>query len=223
MTYLHLNLYIIIIPLLLSFESRIRYFRFWPAVVISIISIGTLYVMWDAYVTKRGDWSFNQAHLSGRLIFGLPLEEILFFLTVPFSCIFIYEAYRYLVPAFGVPYSRLAYVLIAISIVTAAYLFRYQNYTRTVMSVTGGTVLLLAFLGESMLRSGHFWLAMATSFVPFIIFNGYLTAIPIVRYNPEAIVGIRIRTIPVEDFFYNYAMLASYYWMYIFAKSILSL
>ncbi len=35
-----------------------------------------------------------------------------------------------------------------------------------------------------------------------LIFNTYLTALPIVRYNSERILGLRLGTIPVEDFAY---------------------
>jgi lycopene cyclase domain-containing protein len=223
LSYLRLNLSIIIIPLLLSFETRVRYVRYWPAVLFSILIVGTLYVIWDAFVTRRGDWSFNPDYLSGKIILGLPLEEVLFFGTAPFSCIFIYEVYRYMIPAFNVPYSRFLLSALGLTILALAYLFRYQNYTRTVLTVTGGTVLLLVIAAAPMISSGIFWLALFTSFIPFVIFNGYLTAIPIVRYNPAAIIGIRIGTIPIEDFFYNYAMLSSYFWVYFLAKEFLSL
>ena len=223
MSYLRLNFYIIIIPLLLSFESRIRYVRLWPAVLVSILTVGTAYVIWDAYVTRRGDWSFAPEYLSGRTLFGLPLEEVMFFGTAPFSCIFIYEALQYIFPTFPVPFSRILYLVAGMIVILLAYLFRYQNYTRTVLTVTGGTIIFLAIVAAPMLSSGHYWLALLTSFVPFLIFNGYLTAIPIVRYHPDAVTGIRITTIPLEDFFYNFAMLSSYFWVYILAKSLLSL
>lgn len=35
-----------------------------------------------------------------------------------------------------------------------------------------------------------------------LLFNTYLTALPIVRYNTSYTLGIRIGTIPLEDFSY---------------------
>ena len=35
-----------------------------------------------------------------------------------------------------------------------------------------------------------------------LVFNTYLTALPIVRYNSERILGLRLGTIPLEDFAY---------------------
>jgi lycopene cyclase domain-containing protein len=38
--------------------------------------------------------------------------------------------------------------------------------------------------------------------------NGYLTWRPIVLYNPDYFLGVRIGTIPIEDFFYGFALLS---------------
>ena len=43
---------------------------------------------------------------------------------------------------------------------------------------------------------------LAILFVCMLVFNTYLTALPIVSYNSERILGFRIGTIPVEDFCY---------------------
>ncbi len=40
------------------------------------------------------------------------------------------------------------------------------------------------------------------TFVSMVIFNTYLTALPIVVYNMNSIIGVKIITFPVEDFGY---------------------
>ena len=51
--------------------------------------------------------------------------------------------------------------------------------------------------------------------VPFVVFNYLLTSTVIVHYSPEAIWGVRVTTIPLEDFFYNFSMLSFYLAAYI--------
>ncbi len=223
LSYLLLNGLIICIPLLLSFEHRVYYVGLWPAVFLSILVVGGLYVLWDAYVTKRGDWRFNKKYLTGYRLFGLPIEEILFFVTAPFSCIFIYEAIQYLVPLSLLPFHSFFYILVGMACLFFAWRYKRKDYTRTVMTVTGISIIVFSFLGEFMLATNHFWITMGLSFIAFYIFNGYLTGIPIVIYNPEAITGRRIKTIPIEDFFYNFAMLGSYFLVYFYAKDFLGL
>ena len=89
--YLLINLLIILFPLFLSFEKKIRYYKKLPAVFASIFVVGVVYVLWDATATYRGDWSFNPQFINGIKILFLPFEEILFFITVPYSAIFLYE------------------------------------------------------------------------------------------------------------------------------------
>lgn len=45
-------------------------------------------------------------------------------------------------------------------------------------------------------------LSALTMFVCMVVFNSYLTALPIVRYNTAYILGLHVGTTPVEDFSY---------------------
>jgi lycopene cyclase domain-containing protein len=48
-----------------------------------------------------------------------------------------------------------------------------------------------------------FLISYAICLIPFLIVNGFLTAIPVVIYNDAENLGIRIYTIPFEDSFYG--------------------
>ena len=48
-----------------------------------------------------------------------------------------------------------------------------------------------------------FLVAYAIMLLPFLIVNGFLTAIPVVLYNDAENLGFRIYTIPFEDTFYG--------------------
>ena len=54
---------------------------------------------------------------------------------------------------------------------------------------------------------GRFYLAYLVHLVPFLVVNGVLTALPIVWYNNDHNLGIRLTTIPIEDTMYSMVML----------------
>jgi len=71
---------------------------------------------------------------------------------------------------------------------------------------------LSVYLGYALVRNkyrDHFYWFYATwliSLVPFLIMNGILTSLPVVEYNPQHIMGIKIFTIPIEDFGYLFLL-----------------
>lgn len=60
------------------------------AILFSVIFLILGYV-WDAYCVSHGDWTFSNSHILGIWIGGLPLEEYLFFVIVPYGCISVYK------------------------------------------------------------------------------------------------------------------------------------
>jgi len=54
---------------------------------------------------------------------------------------------------------------------------------------------------------GRFFLTYLISLIPFAVVNGLLTSMPVLIYNDLENSGIRIGTIPFEDFFYSMLML----------------
>jgi len=101
MNYLLIDILILLFPLIFSFKWKFKYYKFFKPLAASILIVGTAYIIWDIIVTYRRDWSFNEKFLSGLYFptkeMGLPIEEILFFILVPFACIFIYENLVYFV------------------------------------------------------------------------------------------------------------------------------
>ena len=205
-------------PFLLSFDSRVRYFRKWRPLAASILVIAPVYIVWDAVATDRGDWWFSGEHTSGVSILGLPLAEVLFFLVVPYSCIFIYEVLlRYLGDS-RVPFHRWAYVLSALALLVLAAAFIDQYYTATVLVFTSAFLLAASLMYPAILQARAYWQYIIVSLVPFFAVNYLLTSTPIVMYSDEAIWGVRISTIPLEDLVYNFSMLSFYLLAYLYFR-----
>jgi lycopene cyclase domain-containing protein len=220
--YLAINLAILSIPFLFSFWKPVSYYRRWPALLFAFLTAGTAYIVWDGLVSagavsaawdgwaKSQHWGFNPEYLLGIKILSLPLEEILFFVAAPYSSIFIYESLRAFSREKRVPFPMALHVVLAAGFFAAAAVFNGQGYTQLAMISCGLFFAASAFLNRDMVQSRHYWLFILIAYLPFLIFNHLLTAPPVVVYNPEAIWGIRILSIPLEDFFYNYSMLSFY-------------
>ena len=59
-----------------------------------------------------------------------------------------------------------------------------------------------AVTGVRLLRRSRFWLLLILLSVGTLVFDGYLTARPVISYNPRFLLGVRLWHIPVEDFGY---------------------
>lgn len=201
-TYLIINLLSVLFPIALSFDKRVQFYRswrnLWPALLIS----GVVFVGWDMLFTEDAVWEFNPRYILGPSIGGLPLEEIMFFFTVPFACVFVYACLNYYIKW---NISQLAARLISGTLLLlAVYLLAiYHSFLYTAVTFTLLLVLLLVLQYISPARwMPQFYRAYLISLVPFFLVNGQLTSIPVVLYNEHQNMGIRLGTIPFEDLFY---------------------
>lgn len=206
-TYLLINLLTIAIPLLLTFERRVAFYKKLMWLIPSIALAGGIFIVWDHFFTVHGVWSFNPSHLSGIYIFSLPIEEWLFFITVPYACVFIYESLNHYWPkdVFR-PYAGLLFWLLICGFAALALLHPDKAYTSVNAWFAIG-VSLLHFLWFGYSRFGLFVRAYLISLLPFFLVNGALTFLPVVIYNNAENLGSRIVSIPVEDTIYAYSLL----------------
>lgn len=206
-TYLIINLFTVIFPVALSFDKRVAFAKSWKYLWPGMAITGLVFLFWDVLFTVNGVWSFNDAYITGIKFIGLPLEEILFFLTVPFACVFVYACLNYYVkwqPSFVLT-RLISNLLIGVSVSLLAY-----NYTRLYTAVTFGLLIVLLVALVYFIKVdwlGRFYLAFVVSLIPFYIVNGILTAWPVVIYNNAQNMSLRVGTIPFEDHFYSMALL----------------
>ena len=201
-------------PLLLSFDQKVAFFRQWKFLFPAMIFPALFFIVWDIIKTKSGVWSFSDAHIIGSKIYSLPLEEILFFLIVPYCCVFIYACMRAYFPSIaGKNWGRIVLMLFLPLFAVTAFLSYGKNYTFYTSFFN------LLFIGALFIfkkwfkdfDASSFFVSYAVIVIPFLIVNGFLTAIPVVSYNDTENLGIRIfsflpwpmHNIPVEDIFYG--------------------
>ena len=205
--YLIIDIATIFVPFFFSFHPRIKFHKkckaFFPAMVLS----GCTYLSWDIYFTVQGIWGFNPDYLMALRIWQLPIEEVLFFVCIPFACVF--SHYTLIAISFQGGLSRgmtnLISAFLALILVLMIVLFFDKTYTAFNAFFTL-TILIVTFISKpNLLR--RFYIAWGLLILPFLMVNGVLTGslidAPIVWYNDAENLGIRIFTIPVEDVFYG--------------------
>ena len=209
--YLWLDLLAISIPFLVSFHPRIRLYKSWkflfPALVISLVP----YILWDIYFTKNGFWGFNEVYLTGISLWYLPLEEWLFFICIPYACVFTHISLLEINPKLRLSLSLTKMITLVLSLLfLLVFLLNYDKaYTAVDMSF-GLVILTTVYLtNKELLRS--YYITFLFMLIPFFIVNGILTGTGItdqvVWYNDEQNLGIRMGTIPVEDSVYAFSLI----------------
>ena len=205
--YLWINFFTILIPLIRSFEPRIAFYKSFKAVGLSLFFTASFFIIWDIIFTHLGVWGFNSKYLSGISLFGLPLGEYLFFITVPYACLFIYRTLNYFIQkdVVGGLTKHISNFIIGFSMALAAVYYD-RWYTAVTFILLGLFVAYLQFRLQPQWL-GRFYLAYAVCLIPFFIVNGILTgsgiAEEVVWYNNAENLGVRLGTIPIEDIFYG--------------------
>ncbi|MFC1594151.1 lycopene cyclase domain-containing protein [Candidatus Omnitrophota bacterium] len=83
------------VPFVLSLFPPIRLFRNGKALGMSLGLIVFIFGAWDVFATYRGHWYFNPQSVYAVRIINLPIEEVLFFMVIPFCCIFSWEVIKF--------------------------------------------------------------------------------------------------------------------------------
>ena len=193
-------------PLGLSFDKKVAFYKKWKYLFPAMLLPAVFYILWDIWFTHLGVWSFNPAYITNIKLINLPIEEVLFFFLVPYCCTFIYECLLCYFPNIpnGNTSDRILMGLGLLSFIAGLFLYNkyYSGYTFTLLGLFIGALFLFrSYIGS--FKTGHFLVAYAVILIPFLVVNGFLTAIPVVLYNDAENLGIRIYTIPFEDTFYG--------------------
>ncbi|MEO7426434.1 MAG: lycopene cyclase domain-containing protein [Fibrobacteria bacterium] len=194
-------------PLLFSFSRRFGFGPRWKAAWAAVAMSALPFLAWDVLFTRWGVWGFNPAYILGFSLFGLPLEEVLFFFCIPFANLFIYQALARS-PLLLRPPAAVRWAWgIAAALLLGAGIFQIQHaYTCTVCLLACAASACLCWRNPPW--SALLLAATAMQYFPFLLVNGLLTGLPVVMYRASALNGFRIGTIPAEDFAYSFILLA---------------
>ncbi len=204
--YLLLDLGSLAFPLLASFDRRVAFHTTWKALFQGIAVMVMVFIPWDVVFTAKGVWGFNPRYLIGIDIIGIPLEEWLFFLFIPYSCLFLYEVMRHFVKRDVIaPIAEPLSMVLIVMLLVVGLLNLDRSYTSITFLCTGTFLAYHVFIAKSPWL-GRFYLGYVVSLIPFFLVNGILTGWllpePIVWYNDAENLGIRLNTIPIEDSMY---------------------
>ncbi|GAA0528369.1 lycopene cyclase [Saccharopolyspora subtropica] len=70
----------------------------------AVLPVAAVFLAWDAIAIAARVWTFNPRYVTGlRPVFGVPLEELVFFLVVPACALLVHGCVRALLRRSGQP------------------------------------------------------------------------------------------------------------------------
>ena len=205
--YLLFNLVVIIGPVVSRFSHQIRHVSRWRLKLLVSGIVMIPYIIWDVLVTGS-HWHFNKAYTLDFRLFGLPIGEWLFFITVPFGCLLVWETLPDAKLSTRLRSLRYVRTVLYIALPIGAWTFGVgKQYTGLVLCCIGFVGLTDTLLKTELLMQLKTYIYLGIVAGLILIFNGYLTARPVVLYGEVYQMGYRILTIPIEDFGYGFTLM----------------
>ncbi len=209
--YLIFNIIVLSGPLFFGSLKRFYFLNHIKQAIPSILIAAIPFIIWDISVTNR-HWFFADEYTIGIKIFQLPIEEIMFFITVPYACLFTWQMVKkHSVPLKifekSISQKTINVLIITLVVISLGSFYYGKEYTTLAGLFFVQSVLIDRIWGASILTNKKFlfFFILVSCFT--LMFNGYLTWRPIVTYDEIYQLGFRIFTIPIEDFFFGYALL----------------
>jgi len=173
--YLIFNLIVISGPLSLSFDQKVHFVDKWNNVFKAILISLVVFVAWDAIVTGR-HWWFNERYILGIKFIKLPIEEWLFFITIPYASLFLWEVFAVYFKNRELKRLQAVRLILYFGIPVGLGLFWLgKEYTGLVLIALGLVALLDWKLKTNMFNQLRTVQYLAISALAMLIFNGYLT------------------------------------------------
>lgn len=209
--YLFFNVLVFVPVLVLSFKTDVQPHKQWRALLLAYALVSLPFIGIDIIAAQQSLWYFNELYISAYQYVQLPPEEILFFFTVPFAMLYVWGVIKKHVAAkpMGTVWPLVMLATIVAGATTLGLVYWGQRYT---MLAAGLVIVTAMAVGAStkLLFDNRFWIFQIALLGIFIMANAILTSLPIITYNASEIIGLKLYTIPLEDFLFNFAFINSF-------------
>lgn len=222
--YLCVDLGCFLVPFLFSFHPKLRFYLRWKSYVVGALFMSVLFIPWDIFFTAKGIWGFSDAYTMGWKLGGLPLEEWLFFICIPYACLFTYHCFRLLIktPLSEIWGTGIGWFVVVLNLAVAiSYIDRWYTFAAHGLCAFFLILHLLFFKTRYL---NWFFMMYVVILIPFLTSNGILTGLdfwsyPFINTSPEFIaekivwynndhnLGLRFFSMPADDLAYGMLML----------------
>lgn len=203
-----MSLYLIILIILLaglltlSFDKSLRLYKHWKDLLSTFLLTMVVFMLGNIIFTHIEHWFFNLLCNFDIYINKLPLENHLFFMIIPYACVFLFYGIQFYFPKFKLneQSTKVLTFLIVAALLLTSFLNLELTYTFVNFILLSVLLLLSCFFVRELVQ---YYLARYSILpTPFIIINGILRDIVIEQaifdYNPQVIFEINALSFLVE-------------------------
>jgi lycopene cyclase domain-containing protein len=174
-----------------------------PAIIFS----GAILILLNIRFLETGIINYNLNYLVGKNFFNLPIEEWLFLLIMS---LFSFSVYILVTVKFDNFEKPALFMAISIILLLGFGLLAWFSRQKVVPFFI--FFLLTIYFGYIIFRNrfkkhlAKFYISYLISVIPFFLIKGILNTLPIVFYDSEYTLGIRLFSVPVEEFGYLFLL-----------------
>ena len=218
--YLWINIILIAITIAFSFTKKVGFYKNYIYVLPAIIIPCILFIIWDYFFIQWGVWGFVPGSISGIYWFGIPMEQSLFLLTMPFFGLFIHALLgAYIKKDILISVQKLLTTFFLLLTLILFFAFAKHIYTSISALICAFTLLCRSWIARPK-SLGRFFLSYFVTLIPFIIIRIILANQNVIWFDEAHIIGIKIINIPVEDIIYFLALFLLNVGIYEYAKRV---
>lgn len=200
-TFLYLNLFLFVIPLLLALDQKAKVLGNLKTMFISSLLVMLVFSEVAVFLTGVKTWIFNPAYIIGVDYRGLPLEAYLFLFTFSFAGLGIYKYLNARFPKNDLQKYALAVSHAMMGICIAMLFFAYTKWYPLITFA----FLMMLLIGVEYINTLRFmykfYRAYVFALIPFFVCYGVICSFPIITYNAKETLDFSLANIPFENYF----------------------